>query len=209
MWVTSHVGVILCFFDHLYPVLGGNPISHFFGEVFLGSRQNSTTLEHLIDFLAYLEPKLQVKNQNLAKMSVLTNLDLGWIAPIFCMAITRQHIELESCSNPLSRSLLSIYLVVALHVFSKMIEFCQNVSKISGRRLWLSLLLNCKTTFAAVKQWTYTRFEKTFHAFFCQASLMCSSWLRWKISAKSCVTCFASSKSHIQKFYWEIFRTEN
>jgi len=95
------VGVILCFFGHLYPVLGADPISHFFGEVFLETRQKSTTLEHLIDILAYLETKLQVKNQNLAKFSVLTNINLGWITSIFCMAIPRQQIELESCSNSL------------------------------------------------------------------------------------------------------------
>jgi len=133
------VGDVTCGGDFVFfwppiPGPGGQSNQPFFGEVFLETRQKSTTLEHLIDFPAYLEPKLQVKNQNLAKMSVLTNLDLGWITSIFCMAITRQQIELESCSNPLSRSLLSIYLVVALHVFSKMIEFCQNVSKISGRR---------------------------------------------------------------------------
>jgi len=31
---TSHVGVLLRFFDHLYPDLGANPFSHFLAQVF-------------------------------------------------------------------------------------------------------------------------------------------------------------------------------
>jgi len=35
------------------------------------------------------------------KISALTNPNLGFKTPLFYMAITRQQIELESCSNPL------------------------------------------------------------------------------------------------------------
>jgi len=74
-------------------------MSHFLAQVSLETRQKSTTLEPLIDFLlAYLEPKW-AKNQNLVKISALTNPNLGWITLIFYMAITRQQLDLESCSN--------------------------------------------------------------------------------------------------------------
>jgi len=56
-------------------------------------------LEPLNGFLAYPEPKLWARKQKLVKISVPTNANLGWITPMFYMAITRQQLELESCSN--------------------------------------------------------------------------------------------------------------
>ena len=100
MGVTSQVGVV-CFFGHLYPALRANPMSHFFGSSFLETRLWSASLEPLIDFLAYLEPKLRAKNQNLAKISAPTNVSLCWITPILYMATTHQQLDLESCWNPL------------------------------------------------------------------------------------------------------------
>jgi len=51
--------------------------------------------------LAYLEPKLWAKNQNLVKISAPRSPNLGWITSTFYMAITRQQLELERCSNTL------------------------------------------------------------------------------------------------------------
>jgi len=67
-------------------------------QVFLETRPKSGSLQPLIDFLPYLEPKLWAKKQNFAAP---TNASLGWITPTFYMAITRQQIELESCSTRL------------------------------------------------------------------------------------------------------------
>jgi len=96
--VTS--GGVLAFFGHLHPALGANLMNHFLAKFLLETRQKSTTSEPLIDILAYLQPKLWAKKQNL-KISAPTNPNLGWLTPIFYMAITRQQLELESCSNPL------------------------------------------------------------------------------------------------------------
>ena len=73
----------------------------FWLKFFLESRLSSESLEHLIDFLAYLEPKLWLKNQNFVKNYTPTNADHGYIIPILYMALTRQQIELEICSTPL------------------------------------------------------------------------------------------------------------
>jgi len=43
------------------------------------------------------------QTQKLVKISTPSNAILEWITPIFSMAITRQHIELESCTNPLKK----------------------------------------------------------------------------------------------------------
>jgi len=59
------------------------------------------SLEPLSGFLAYLEPKSWAKKQKLANISSPSNAKLGWITSILLMAITRQQIELECCSNPL------------------------------------------------------------------------------------------------------------
>jgi len=56
----------------------------------------------LIGFLAYLEPKPWHKKQKLAKMSTPTTANPGYITSrVLYMAITRQHIELETYSSPL------------------------------------------------------------------------------------------------------------
>jgi len=41
------------------------------------------------------------KKTKLVKISAPTNPYLGWNTRLFWLAITRQRIELESCSNPL------------------------------------------------------------------------------------------------------------
>jgi len=43
------------------------------------------------------------QTQKLVKISTPSNAILEWITPIFSMAITRQRIELESCTNPLKK----------------------------------------------------------------------------------------------------------
>jgi len=74
-------------------------MSHFYGSSFLETRPKFASLDPLNGFLAYLEPKLLAKNQKVVQISTPTNANLGWIIPIFYMAITGQQIELESCSN--------------------------------------------------------------------------------------------------------------
>jgi len=41
------------------------------------------------------------KNKNIVNISTPTNASLGWITPIFHMAITHQQLKVESCSNSL------------------------------------------------------------------------------------------------------------
>jgi len=64
----------------------------------------------MISFLAYLEPKLWLKKQKLIKNSTLTNIYLWYVMLILYVAITRQQIELESCSSPLQMGSLVIYM---------------------------------------------------------------------------------------------------
>jgi len=49
----------------------------------LETRLRSASSEPLIDFLAYLEPKLWHKIQKLVKISTLTNITLGVLHPYF------------------------------------------------------------------------------------------------------------------------------
>jgi len=76
-------------------------MNHFMVQVLLETRLQSASLEPLIDLLAYLEPKLWLKNpifdkiQNVSKRYNLPSQGKFW------PAITGQQIELESCSNHL------------------------------------------------------------------------------------------------------------
>ena len=55
-------------FDQLYPALGTNPMSQIFrSSFFLETRLSSESLEPLLGFLAYLEPKLWIRTRNLVK----------------------------------------------------------------------------------------------------------------------------------------------
>jgi len=100
-WETSQVGVFLRFYGLLYPALGANPMNQFFGASFFEARRSSESLEPLISFIAYLEPKLWHKNKRVVKISTTTNANLGLITPILYMAITLRQNMLESCSSPL------------------------------------------------------------------------------------------------------------
>jgi len=61
----------------VYLALGANPMGHFFGSIFfLESRLSYQSLELLIGLLAYLEPKLWLKIQNLLK--ILSPQKLTW-----------------------------------------------------------------------------------------------------------------------------------
>jgi len=94
--------MLLRFFSQLYPAMGANSTSQFFGSSFfwkLGLSYES--LEPLIGFLTYLEPRLWPQNQKLVKRYRSTNVEPGYITPILDMTITRQQLELESCSGPL------------------------------------------------------------------------------------------------------------
>jgi len=64
------------------PALGANPTDYFLAQVFLESRLSSEALEPLIGFVAYLEPKLWLKQQKLVINSAPTNADPGYITPI-------------------------------------------------------------------------------------------------------------------------------
>ena len=88
------------FYGQFYPALGANPISQFFGSGFLETSLSSESLEPLIGFLAYLEPTLLPKQHKMFTNSTPTNANLGWITPIFYMAIIRRQNMLESCSSP-------------------------------------------------------------------------------------------------------------
>jgi len=98
----SQVGEFLHFFGQNCPALGTNPMNQFFSlKFFLETKLPSESIEPLIGFLAYLEPKLWPKNQKVVKMSTHTNANLGCITPILHMAITHHQNMLESCSSPL------------------------------------------------------------------------------------------------------------
>jgi len=88
-----------------WPTLPGPRRQHneecFWLKVFLETRLKSAPLEHVIDLLAYLEPKLWLKTQFLTKFK---NFQKRHNLPSQCKlwpAITGQQIELESCSSPL------------------------------------------------------------------------------------------------------------
>jgi len=92
---------ILVTFDRPWP----QPIDPFYWiKVLLETRSKSASIEPLIDLLAYLKPKLWLKNpvfdliQNLKKRHNMLFQDKLW--PV----ITRQQIELESWSNPVMTS---------------------------------------------------------------------------------------------------------
>jgi len=73
----------------------------FLVQEFLDSRLSSDSFEPLIVLLAYLERKLWLKKQKLGKILLPQMLTLGILYPCRTMAIPRQQIELESCSNRL------------------------------------------------------------------------------------------------------------
>jgi len=63
---TSQVGVF-CVFSLMLPGPGRQPNEPFFGSSFFYFRVSSESLEPLVGFLAYLEPKLWIKKQKLVK----------------------------------------------------------------------------------------------------------------------------------------------
>jgi len=73
--------MLLRFYGQLYPAPGANPMSQFLVQVFLETRLSAESLEPLIGFLAYLEPKLWPKIQTLVKICTPTNANLGCIWP--------------------------------------------------------------------------------------------------------------------------------
>jgi len=52
------MGVLLSCIGLLYLDMDVNPTSHLLTQAFLEFRISSESLEHFVDFLAYLEPKL-------------------------------------------------------------------------------------------------------------------------------------------------------
>jgi len=63
------------------PLLSANPISHFLAQVFLGLKLSSESSESLIGLLAYLQPKLRLKNNKLVKILHPQTLTLGILYP--------------------------------------------------------------------------------------------------------------------------------
>jgi len=83
-----------CLCGQVYLALGANPTGHFLAQFFWESRLSSKSLEPFIGLLAYLEPKLWLKNQTFVKILLLQT--LTWTA--FCIlpqAISHQPIDLE------------------------------------------------------------------------------------------------------------------
>jgi len=79
----------------------------FWIKIVLESRLSSESLQHLFGFLAYLEPKLWLKNRVFDKIQRVTQKVSLAISNELLARITRQQIELESSSNPLkSRDVL-------------------------------------------------------------------------------------------------------
>jgi len=78
----------------------------FLDQVFLESRLSSGSLDPLIDFVIYLEPKLCSKNHQLIKILLPQTVTLGILYPWPLLAVSRQHNELENCSNPLTKNLV-------------------------------------------------------------------------------------------------------
>jgi len=76
--MVRHNWDVFAFFGLLYAALDANPMSQFFSlKAFLETRLPSESLEPSIDFLAYLEPKLWLKNKKVAKISAPTNSNLA------------------------------------------------------------------------------------------------------------------------------------
>ena len=75
--------------------------ANFWLKVCLETRLSSESLEPLVGFLTYLEPKLWPQKQKLVNISSPTKAILGFITPIMYMTITRCQNMLESCSSPL------------------------------------------------------------------------------------------------------------
>jgi len=71
------IGASFQLFDQVYLSLGANPTSHSFGSMFLETRLSSESLEPMVGILAYLEPKLCFKKQNLSKNSNPTKGNFG------------------------------------------------------------------------------------------------------------------------------------
>ena len=96
--VTS--GGVLAF---LWPTLPGPRRQYnesIFAQVLFGNQTIIRVFERLIDFLAYLEPKLCRKKQKVVKIPTPSNTNLGCITPSLYMAITRCQNRLESRSSP-------------------------------------------------------------------------------------------------------------
>ena len=89
------------FYGLLYPVLGANPMSQFFGSSFFETRLSSQSLEHLIGFLVYIWSQNYATKNKVVKIATPTNSNLGWITPSLSMAVIRRQNRLESCSNSL------------------------------------------------------------------------------------------------------------
>jgi len=98
------VGVFLHFWPSL-PGPGRQPNGPFLSQVSLKIRLKSTFLETTLKPTFILEfnwnQNFGSKNKKLGKNSTSTNADPGYIISILYRAITRRHIKLESCSNPL------------------------------------------------------------------------------------------------------------
>jgi len=87
-------------FCPVYLTLGTNPAGHILGSCFLESRPKSTSLEPFNCFIKYLELKSWLKKIIFDKNKKVTKrYDLIYQVK-FSPAVTRQQIELESCSNP-------------------------------------------------------------------------------------------------------------
>jgi len=94
-----------CHFRFFWPTLRGpgrQSNEQLFSLKFLfETRLSSESLELLIWFLTYLDPKLCHKNQKVVKISTPTKGNLGWITPSLDMAINLRQNRLESFSSPL------------------------------------------------------------------------------------------------------------
>jgi len=93
------VGVFSPFWPGL-PCPGRQPTGNFLAHIFFETWPNSASLKPFNDFLAHLGPKLWLKNLTSDKNEKIHKrydlLSQGKFWP----TITRQQIELESCSNP-------------------------------------------------------------------------------------------------------------
>jgi len=74
-------GGVLRFFGQLYLALGANPMCHFLAQGFLAIYVIIRVFRAFDWLLAYLEPKLWLKNQKFVKTNTFTNADPGYIIP--------------------------------------------------------------------------------------------------------------------------------
>jgi len=91
-------------FSNFWPNLSGpgrQPNKSFLARIFLETRLKSASFEHLIGFPAYLEPKFWLRNPILDKNKNVAQKATWPFQTKLLPVITRQQIELESCSNPL------------------------------------------------------------------------------------------------------------